>query len=81
MSTIAASHPTQPVARRKSIKPALTGDMPNPISPPTGCHFHPRCPHAMDVCRATYPATRIVAGNRAVACHLYPEVEPAATGT
>ena len=70
-----------PVAHRKSIQPALTGDMPNPISPPTGCHFHPRCPHAMDVCRATSPATRLVAGNRAVACHLYPEVEPAVTGT
>jgi oligopeptide/dipeptide ABC transporter ATP-binding protein len=70
-----------PVARRKSIQPALTGDMPNPISPPTGCHFHPRCPYAMDVCRATYPSTRLVAGNRAVACHLYPEVEPPQTGT
>jgi peptide/nickel transport system ATP-binding protein len=50
--------------------------VPNPISPPTGCHFHPRCPHAMDVCRTTYPATRLVGGNRTVACHLYPEVEP-----
>src|SRR5436190_3482266 len=70
-----------PVARRKSIQPALTGDMPNPISPPAGCHFHPRCPHAMDVCRATYPATRLVAGGRAVACHLYPEAAPPETGT
>jgi peptide/nickel transport system ATP-binding protein len=63
-----------PVARRKSVKPALTGEMPNPISPPTGCHFHPRCPHAMDVCRAEYPRTRTVGGRR-VACHLYPENE------
>jgi oligopeptide/dipeptide ABC transporter ATP-binding protein len=62
----------QPVARRKSITPALTGDMPNPISPPAGCHFHPRCPHAMDVCRSVYPSTRVVQG-RSVACHLYPD--------
>jgi oligopeptide/dipeptide ABC transporter ATP-binding protein len=69
-----------PVARRKSITPALTGDMPNPISPPSGCHFHPRCPHAMDVCRAVYPATRLVQG-RPVACHLYPETGPPTPGT
>jgi oligopeptide/dipeptide ABC transporter ATP-binding protein len=69
-----------PVARRKSIKPALTGDMPNPISPPTGCHFHPRCPHAMDVCRSVYPNTRVVNG-RTVACHLYPEAAAMRTGT
>jgi oligopeptide/dipeptide ABC transporter ATP-binding protein len=68
-----------PVARRKSIQPALTGDMPNPISPPAGCHFHPRCPHAMDVCRVTYPATRVVGGHRSVACHLYPDPEPPKT--
>ena len=70
-----------PIARRKSIQPALTGDMPNPISPPTGCHFHPRCPHAMDVCRVTYPATRIVGGHRSVACHLYPDAESPKTST
>ena len=69
-----------PVARRKSITPALTGDMPNPISPPTGCHFHPRCPHAMDVCRSVYPATRVIQGRR-VACHLYPEAAPPQSGT
>ena len=65
-----------PVARRKSIKTALTGEMPNPISPPTGCHFHPRCPRVMDICRAEYPRTRTV-GGRTVACHLYPEGETA----
>jgi oligopeptide/dipeptide ABC transporter ATP-binding protein len=70
-----------PIARRKSIQPALTGEMPNPISPPSGCHFHPRCPHAMDVCRVTYPAARLVGGHRSVACHLYPEVAPPKTST
>ena len=69
-----------PVARRKSIQPALTGEMPNPISPPAGCHFHPRCPHVMDICRVTTPPPGRC-GKRAVACHLYPEVGPPQTGT
>jgi oligopeptide/dipeptide ABC transporter ATP-binding protein len=50
---------------------AVEGDLPNPIHPPTGCHFHPRCPHAMDVCRSEYPALRRAPGGRTVACHLY----------
>jgi peptide/nickel transport system ATP-binding protein len=62
--------------------PAVEGDLPNPIHPPSGCHFHPRCPFAMDVCRTDSPALRRIAGHRVVACHLYddrPEV-PAAVG-
>jgi oligopeptide/dipeptide ABC transporter ATP-binding protein len=53
---------------------AVEGDLPNPIHPPTGCHFHPRCPHAMDVCRSEYPSLRRGPGGRTVACHLYDEV-------
>jgi oligopeptide/dipeptide ABC transporter ATP-binding protein len=51
--------------------PALEGDLPNPIHRPTGCHFHPRCPFAMQACTASYPALRTIAPGRAVACHLY----------
>jgi oligopeptide/dipeptide ABC transporter ATP-binding protein len=50
---------------------AVEGDLPNPIHPPSGCHFHPRCPFAMDVCRSEYPALRRVSPRRVVACHLY----------
>ena len=50
---------------------AVEGDLPNPIHPPSGCHFHPRCRFAMDVCRIEYPHLREVAQGRAVACHLY----------
>jgi peptide/nickel transport system ATP-binding protein len=50
---------------------AVEGDLPNPIHPPSGCHFHPRCPFAMDVCRSDYPALRRASPNRLVACHLY----------
>ncbi|MGB5497181.1 MAG: ABC transporter ATP-binding protein, partial [Sedimenticolaceae bacterium] len=44
-----------PAHEREVIK--LQGDMPSPIDPPTGCHFHPRCPHASAVCRERYPDT------------------------
>ena len=50
---------------------AVEGDMPNPIERPAGCHFHPRCPFAMDVCRVEYPPLRTVGAGRAVACHLH----------
>jgi len=48
----------------------LQGDMPSPISPPTGCHFHPRCPHAMPVCRERYPDMVDADHGRRVACWL-----------
>ena len=60
---------------RKTIKPALTGDIPNAIERPSGCHFHPRCPMAMPVCRDREPALIQLPGGRSVTCHLHdPEV-------
>jgi oligopeptide/dipeptide ABC transporter ATP-binding protein len=56
--------------RRKTIKPALTGDIPNAIDRPAGCHFHPRCPLVMPVCREREPAL-LQLGDRSVACHLH----------
>jgi peptide/nickel transport system ATP-binding protein len=74
----------QPKPRRKEITPAVSGDIPSPIDRPTGCHFHPRCKFAMDVCRVEYPAVRRV-GPALVACHLYggesaPDQTPADPG-
>jgi oligopeptide/dipeptide ABC transporter ATP-binding protein len=60
------------VARRKALTAAVQGDPPNPINPPRGCPFHPRCPHVMDICREQYPVLRSVGEQRTVACHLYP---------
>jgi len=68
----------KPVPRRKELTPALAGDPPNPIDRPRGCHFHPRCPHAMPICRDEYPAPRAVGPHRTVACHLYAETDGAA---
>ncbi|MCC0565129.1 dipeptide ABC transporter ATP-binding protein [Brevibacillus borstelensis] len=49
----------------------LQGDVPSPVNPPVGCAFHPRCPHAMDVCRTTRPDFREAHEGQLVACHLY----------
>ena len=49
----------------------LPGDVPSPVSPPSGCHFHPRCPQAMDRCRREAPELRDVGGGYKVACWLH----------
>ena len=49
---------------------AIKGEIPSPLNPPPGCHFHPRCPHAHDRCRLEVPALRAVAPGRLSACHL-----------
>ena len=48
----------------------LNGDVPSPISPPSGCHFHTRCPYAMERCKVESPTLRTVANGSEVACHL-----------
>ncbi|WP_340110070.1 oligopeptide/dipeptide ABC transporter ATP-binding protein [Pikeienuella sp. HZG-20] len=54
----------------KRIYSAIKGEIPSPLHPPTGCHFHPRCPHAHDRCRVEAPALKEVAPGRLSACHL-----------
>jgi oligopeptide/dipeptide ABC transporter ATP-binding protein len=49
----------------------LPGEVPSPINPPPGCHFHPRCPKRQEKCRSISPALRPIAPERRVACH-YP---------
>ncbi len=58
-----------PASRREVVR--LRGDLPSPVHPPAGCHFHPRCPKAMDVCRQAYPAETRLSATRSVHCHLY----------
>ena len=59
-----------PDPRIKRQKRMLQGDVPSPINPPSGCHFHTRCPYAVDRCRAEAPALREVKPGQLVACHL-----------
>ncbi len=55
---------------RKKDFVAITGEIPSPLNPPSGCHFHPRCPHAMARCSIEAPALREIAPLRFSACHL-----------
>jgi oligopeptide transport system ATP-binding protein len=56
-----------PTVRRKRI--VLEGDVPNPIRPPSGCHFHPRCPKAQARCKVEPPTLRELAPGHLAACH------------
>jgi oligopeptide/dipeptide ABC transporter ATP-binding protein len=55
-------------ARKRVI---LTGDVPSPINPPPGCHFHARCPYAMPRCKVEVPALREIVPGHVAACHLH----------
>jgi peptide/nickel transport system ATP-binding protein len=57
----------------RSTKASLPGSPPNLADPPSGCRFHPRCPHVMDVCRTTVPDLISVKQRHRVACHLVEE--------
>ncbi|EQD72599.1 protein containing Oligopeptide/dipeptide ABC transporter, partial [mine drainage metagenome] len=51
----------------------LQGDVPSPAAPPSGCHFHTRCPAVMPICSTTEPPLIRVRERHWVACHLYPD--------
>jgi oligopeptide/dipeptide ABC transporter ATP-binding protein len=55
-------------ARRRTV---LGGDIPSPANPPSGCAFHPRCPHAMPRCARETPLPTRLPGGQTVACHLH----------
>jgi len=59
----------EPDPRVRSKRIILQGEVANPAAPPPGCYFHPRCPHAIDVCRTQAPAWQEIAPGRRVACH------------
>lgn len=59
---------TKPAAKRERI--VLTGDVPSPINPPSGCRFHTRCPYVVSRCKTEEPAFREVRPRHWVACHL-----------
>ena len=62
-----------PVVDRKSKREViqLQGDLPSPVSPPAGCHFHPRCPAALPQCRQVYPGRTDFSATHSTHCHLY----------
>jgi oligopeptide/dipeptide ABC transporter ATP-binding protein len=67
MSAVPIPDPDQ---RREKL--VLQGDVPSPLSPPTGCSFHPRCFARLDICPREPPVLTDVGGGHQVACHRYP---------
>jgi peptide/nickel transport system ATP-binding protein len=59
----------EPATRREVIR--LEGELPSPVSPPAGCHFHPRCPEALSRCREAYPGASRFSATHSAHCHLY----------
>jgi len=62
-----------PVADPQAVRPVirLEGDLPSPVRPPQGCHFHPRCGAAMPRCSSEFPDARTFSASHAARCHLY----------
>ncbi|MEU3301697.1 oligopeptide/dipeptide ABC transporter ATP-binding protein [Streptomyces sp. NPDC006678] len=71
---LSAAPVPDPAAQRSRERIVLSGELPSPLSPPPGCHFHTRCPVAVDRCRTDVPELRTLPGTaRQVACHLVAE--------
>jgi oligopeptide/dipeptide ABC transporter ATP-binding protein len=66
---MSAALPSHPDIQQEEI--ILTGEVPSPLNPPSGCHFHPRCPSVMDHCSVEVPEVKEVNPGHWVSCHLY----------
>jgi oligopeptide/dipeptide ABC transporter ATP-binding protein len=64
-----AALPAHPDEQRDEI--ILSGELPSPLRPPSGCRFHPRCPFAMPICSEVEPVLKLQAASHEAACHLY----------
>ena len=66
---ISASLPAHPDSQREDL--VLSGEVPSPLNPPSGCYFHTRCPFVMDRCSVDEPELRELSEGHKVSCHLY----------
>ena len=65
----------EPDPRMRARRIVLQGEVANPAAPPSGCYFHPRCPHAIDVCRTQTPAWQEISPGHFVGCHRAQELQ------
>ena len=65
----------EPDPRTRTKRIVLQGEVANPAAPPSGCYFHPRCPHAIDVCRTQAPVFQEISPGHLVGCHRAPELK------
>ncbi len=63
-----------PDPRHRRERLILSGEIPSPIDPPAGCHFHPRCPYAREICRHDYPPMQEHTPGHQSACHFSQDV-------
>ncbi len=70
------SVPVPDPTKRRGAHAPLAGGLPDPADPPPGCTFHPRCPHATDLCRREQPLLRPLGNAQTVACHHAEEITP-----
>jgi len=71
ISAVPIPDPTQRHLRKKIL---LEGEIPNPVNPPSGCSFHPRCPFATEKCKNVVPQLREISEGHVVACH-HPRID------
>ena len=74
IALLSANPSPDPGKRKKPI--ILKGDVPSPISPPSGCRFHTRCPVAEDICQTDWPEPKEVSAAHMVRCHLVDKTDP-----
>jgi peptide/nickel transport system ATP-binding protein len=61
-----------PKVEQRDALATIPGTVPNLVKPPSGCRFHPRCPHAMEICKRQKPPVTEYKPGHTVSCHLYP---------
>ena len=66
---MSAALPSHPDMEQEEI--ILTGEVPSPLNPPSGCYFHPRCPSVMDRCSVDKPEVTEISGGHTLTCHLF----------
>jgi oligopeptide transport system ATP-binding protein len=73
LAAVPVADPEAEAARPRQV---ITGEVPSVMNPPSGCTFHTRCPHVMEVCKRESPPLVELGPGRAAACHLHPAVMP-----